>query len=258
VKTILLTSLFCLLAGAAYGAVKSQTIEYTDGGVTFEGYIAWDDAITARRPGILVVHEWTGLGDHAKASCDSLASLGYVGFGADIYGKGVRPATSEEAGKEAAKYKSDRALMRSRAQAALRAMRSQALVDTNRVAVIGYCFGGTAALELARSGADIRGAVCLHGHVDSPAPADAKNIKGKILVLLGADDPFIPKESITAFEQEMRDAKVDWQLVSYGGAVHSFTNRAAGTDNSKGAAYNADANRRSWEAMRDFFKEIFR
>jgi dienelactone hydrolase len=247
-----------MIAAIAHGAVKSELVEYSSNGVTFEGYVAWDDAIAARRPGVLVVHEWTGLGDHVRGNCDSLATLGYVAFGADIYGKGVRPTGPEEAGKEAGKYKGDRALMRSRAQAALRALRDNPHADTNRVAVIGYCFGGTVALELARSGADIRGAVCLHGHVDTPEPADAKNVRGKVLVLLGADDPYIPKESIAAFEQEMRVAGVDWQLVSYGGAVHSFTNSAAGNDNSKGAAFNANANRRSWEAMRGFFKEIFR
>lgn len=257
-RSAILTFVLVFCAVAAQAAVKSQAVDYTADGTTFEGYVAWDDAITARRPGVLVIHEWMGLGDHVKAACDSLAALGYLAFGADIYGKGVRPTTPEDAGKEAGKYKEDRALMRARAQAGLRQLRANPAADTNRVAVIGYCFGGTVALELARSGANLRGAVCLHGHVDTPNPDDAQNIKGKVLVLHGADDPFIPSEQLQAFHDEMRNAGVDWQMVYYGGAVHSFTNPAAGTDNSRGAAFNADANRRSWDAMRAFFREVFR
>jgi dienelactone hydrolase len=187
-----------------------------------------------------------------------LASLGYVALAIDMYGKGVRPQSNEEAGKQAGIYKSDRKLMRSRAQAGLDFLRKHELVDVTRLAAIGFCFGGTTVLELARSGAELDGVVSFHGGLDTPNPADAENIKCKILVLHGGDDPFVPKEHVEAFEEEMRQAGVDWQLIAYGGAVHSFTNPAAGNDNSKGAAYNETADKRSWQALQDFFNEIFK
>ncbi len=148
--------------------------------------------------------------------------------------------------------------MRARAQAGLETLKKQKLVDPQRIAAIGYCFGGTTVLELARDGADVKGVVSFHGGLSTPTPQDAGNIKGKVLVLHGADDPYVKAEEVAAFQQEMRDAKVDWQFISYGNAVHSFTNKAAGTDNSKGAAYNEKADKRSWEAMRAFFAEIFK
>jgi dienelactone hydrolase len=173
-----------------------------------------------------------------------------------MYGKGVRPKDTKEAGAEAGKYKGNRPLMRTRIAAALDWLKKNPNVDTKRIAAIGYCFGGTTVLELARSGADIAGVVSFHGGLDSPTPADAKNIKCKVLVLHGADDPYVPAAEVAGFEDEMRKAGVDWTLISYGGAVHSFTNPDAGTDNSKGAAYNERADRRSWEAMKTFFAEI--
>jgi len=148
--------------------------------------------------------------------------------------------------------------MRARAQAGLETLKSQPMVDAKRLAAIGYCFGGTTVLELARSGADVVGVVSFHGGLDTPNPVDAKNIRGKVLVLQGGDDPFVPPEQVTAFQDEMRKAGVDWQFVTYGGAVHSFTNPASGNDNSKGAAYNAAADRRSWLAMQQFFNELFK
>jgi len=187
-----------------------------------------------------------------------LAQLGYVAFCADIYGKGVRPKDPQEAGPLAGKYKSDRQLLRARVNAGLEALRQQPLVDPKRIAAIGYCFGGTTVLELARSGADIAGVVSFHGGLDSPTPADGKNIKCKILVCHGADDPFEKPADLAAFQSELRDAKVDWQLIEYGGAVHAFTQPMAGNDNSKGAAYNEKADKRSWEAMKQFFAEIFK
>ena len=147
--------------------------------------------------------------------------------------------------------------MRTRAAAGLEVLRKQPLVDVQRLAAIGYCFGGTTVLELARSGADLAGVVSFHGDLTTPNPEDAKNIKGKILVLHGADDPFVPPAQVAAFEDEMRHANVDWELVKYGDAVHSFTNPGAGNDKSRGAPYNAKADQRSWEAMRTFFNEIF-
>jgi dienelactone hydrolase len=186
-----------------------------------------------------------------------LAGLGYVAFAADVYGKGIRPASAEEAAKLAGKFKGDRSLFRERLRAALDHLRKEPLVDKERIAAIGYCFGGTGVLELARSGADLLGVVSFHGGLDSPGPDGGKAIHAKVLVLHGADDPFISPAQIASFQEEMRKGGVDWQMVYYGGAVHAFTNPGAGPDNSRGAAYNAPADDRSWRAMRDFFDEIF-
>lgn len=246
------------LAVAASAGVKTQTVTYTQGGTTLEGFLAWDEASTARRPGVLVVHQWMGVTDNERMRAEMLAKLGYVALAVDVYGKGVRPTSTQEAGALAGKYKGDRALLRARLVAGLEELQRHPLVDTSRIAAIGYCFGGTAALELARSGANVAGVVSFHGALDTPTPADAKRIKGKVLVLHGADDPWVPSEQVLAFEREMRDAGVDWQLVAYGGAVHAFTQKEAGNDSSKGAAYNERADRRSWEAMRAFFAELFR
>jgi dienelactone hydrolase len=244
--------------GAAFAGLRTESVEYKHGDTVLEGYLAWDDAVQGKRPGVMVVHEWTGIGPYVRGRVEQLARMGYVAFAADIYGKGIRPATPEAAGKEAGRYKADRPLLRARALAGLETLRSNPLCDPRRIAAIGYCFGGTTALELARSGADIAGVVSFHGGLDSPSPADGKKIKAKVLALHGADDPYVSAKDLAAFEDELRQGGVDWQLVSYGGAVHSFTNRDAGGDNSKGAAYNERADRRSWEAMKVFFAEIFK
>lgn len=256
-KLFLMLTLLCL-AVTAEAAVKTKIVEYKQGDTVLEGYLAWDDAKKAKQPGVLIVHEWTGINDHMKQRAEMLAKLGYVAFAADIYGKGIRPTNREESAATAGIYKSDRPLMRARAQAGLETLKKQKLVDPQRIAAIGYCFGGTTVLELARDGADVKGVVSFHGGLSTPTPQDAGKIKSKVLVLHGADDPYVKAEEVAAFQQEMRDAKVDWQFISYGNAVHSFTNKAAGTDNSKGAAYNEKADKRSWEAMRAFFAEIFK
>jgi len=236
--------------------MREEIFEYRCGDVVCEGYIVYDDKTENKRPGVLVVHEWTGLGDYEKRRSRQLAELGYVALAADIYGKGVRAKTTAEAADLAAKYRSDRAMLRSRASAALEALKDLPFVDSSRIAAIGYCFGGGTVLELARSGAELNGVVSFHGNLDTQNPYEAKNIKCKILVCHGANDPFIPREHVLAFQDEMRNAGVDWQMIFYGGAVHSFTNPASGNDPSKGAAYNELADRRSWEAMRAFFAEI--
>lgn len=257
-KRLLLIVTLLFVAVSAEAAVKTRIVEYKQGDTVLEGYLAWDDANTSKRPGILVVHEWTGINDHMKQRADMLAKLGYVAFAADIYGKGIRPAAQDEAAKIATIYKNDRALLRARARAGLETLKKQKFVDQQRIAAIGYCFGGTTVLELARDGADVQGTVSFHGGLSTPTPQDAVNITGKVLALHGADDPFVKADEVAAFQDEMRKANVDWQFTSYGGAVHSFTNRAAGNDNSKGAAYNEKADKRSWEAMKVFFAEIFK
>lgn len=256
-KSVLYSAVFALALQTAFAAIKTETIEYKEGDTTLQGFLAYDDSIVSKRPGILIVHQWKGLGEYEKKRAEMLAKLGYVAFAADIYGKGVRPATMQEAGAMAGKYKSDRPLLRKRVRAGLDQLRKIKNVDSTHVAAMGYCFGGTTVLELARSGADVNGVVSFHGGLSTPTPEDAKNIKARVLALHGADDPNVPPPEVQAFEEEMRKAKVDWQLVSYGGAVHSFTDWNAGNDNSKGAAYNEKADKRSWEAMKSFFSELF-
>ena len=256
-KRILLALFAVACAFSASAKLVTKTIDYQQGDTTLEGFLAYDDAISTLRPGVLVVHQWMGLTGYEKHRAEMLAKLGYVAFCADIYGKGVRPENAQEAGVQATKYKSDRALLRARVNAGLEELRKQPFVDQKRLAAIGYCFGGTTVIELALSGADLKGVVSFHGGLDAPNPADAKNIKCKVLALAGADDAFQKPSDLAAFENEMRAAKVDWQITFYGGAVHAFTQPTAGNDNAKGAAYNKKADKRSWQAMKDFFAEIF-
>lgn len=258
-KTLsLMAALLATGTAASAQDVSTQTIEYKHGDVLLEGFAAWPKDAKGKLPGVLICHQWMGMGDYEKRRAEETAKLGYVAFAVDIYGKGVRPKDPGEAAKLAGGYKADRALLRGRALAGLEVLRKHERVDASRLAVQGYCFGGTTALEVARSGADIRGAVSFHGDLSTPTPADARQIKGKILALHGADDPFVPPAQVLAFGDEMRKAGVDWHLVSYGGAVHSFTLKHAGNDNSKGSAYNEKADLRSWEAYKDFLAEIFR
>jgi dienelactone hydrolase len=248
-----------LLWGAAMasGAVHTEVIEYKHGDKVLEGYLAYDDAAPGKRPGILVVHEWMGHNAYSRKRAEQLAGLGYVAFALDMYGKGVQAKDRQQAAEMAGVFKKDRELMRARARAGLDVLRNHPRVDSTKLAAMGYCFGGTVSLELARSGADLAGVVSFHGALETPNAQDARNIKGKILVLHGADDPFVKPAEVAAFEEEMRNAGVDWELVKYGGAVHSFTNPGAGNDAKSGAAYNARADARSWQAMKDFFQELF-
>jgi len=243
------------LAMPAAAEVQTRIVEYRDGDTVLEGYLAWDDSFGDKRPGVLVVHEWYGLNEYAKSRARQLAEMGYLAFAADIYGKGRRASNRQEAAALTGPFREDRGLMRSRARAALQVLKTQAMVAPNHVAAIGYCFGGTCVLELARSGADFQAAVSFHGGLSTPEPRDAKNIKAKVLVLHGAADPHVPMKEVAAFAEEMESADVDWQLVMYGGAVHAFSNPDSGDDPSSGAAYDADADRRSWEHMKLFFSE---
>ena len=255
-KTFLLLVLSVFLTVHAEAKLIKKTVEYDDKGTALEGYVVYDDAIAGERPGILVVHNWYGFGANNDRA-DMLAQLGYVAFAVDIYGKGIRPKNADEAGGQAGIYKGDRKLFREKLLAGLEAMKNFSLVDPKKMAAVGYCFGGTGVMELARAGADVKGVVSFHGGLDSPTPEDGKNIKAKILALHGADDPFVPEADLKAFEDELKAAQVDYQIVKYSGAKHSFTDKTADSDAFDGTAYNANADRRSWKAMQDFFKEIF-
>jgi dienelactone hydrolase len=248
----------CLLTTGVRAEVKTKVVEYKDGDVALQGFVAWDASESNQsKPGVLVIHQWLGLTDYEKSRCQQLAELGYVAFALDIYGKDVRPANVQEAGKQAGIYKKDRELYRRRLNLGLEQLRQQADVSSKQLAAIGYCFGGTGAIELARSGADIAGVVSFHGGLDAPTPSDDKQIKARVLICHGNDDPFVPAADIEAMKSSFNAAGVDWQMIYYSGAVHSFTQKMAGNDNSKGAAYNASADRRSWTAMQAFFDELF-
>jgi dienelactone hydrolase len=245
------------LCASLSAKIVTENISYKDGSQQLIGFLAYDDA-NEKAPGVLIAHQWMGLTDYERGRAKQLAELGYAAFAADIYGNGQVASGAEEAGKLAGKYKGDRKLLRGRMLASLKTMQEQKAVDPKKCAVIGYCFGGTAALELGRAGAPLLGIASFHGGLDTPDPKDGKNIKGKVLILHGADDPYCSLKDVGAFEDEMRAAKADYQVNIYSGAVHAFTLASAGNDPSKGVAYNANADRRSWQALGAFFQEIFR
>jgi dienelactone hydrolase len=243
------------LSLAAFPVLAGQPLNYAEGATKLAGYVARPAAVKGKVPGVVVVHQWMGLTDHERHVSDDLARLGYVALAADIYGEGVHPKDTGEAGKLAMVYKGDRALYRRRIAAAIEALKAQGGVDGSRIAVIGFCFGGTGALEAARAGLPVKAVVSFHGGLDVPAGYKAAPISAKVLVCHGADDPFVPAKDVAAFQEEMRQAKADYVFVAYAGAVHAFTQKEAGNDNSKGAAYNEAAQRRSWRHMKDFFQE---
>jgi dienelactone hydrolase len=246
-----------LAAAPARAAIKTEPVAYQQDTAALEGLMVYEPGGKGKRPGIVLVPDWMGVTDMARQYGERIAKMGYVVLVADIYGKGVRPKDAKEASAQAAFYRNDRPLMQARAQAALAQLLKSPRVDASRTGAMGFCFGGGVALELARSGADLDAVVSVHGNLDTPHPEAARNIKAKVLVLHGADDPFVPQDQVKAFQDEMRAAKVDWALTQYGNAVHAYTNPEAGNDNSKGAAYNAEADRRSFRAMQDFYQEAF-
>ncbi|HEV2295398.1 MAG TPA: dienelactone hydrolase family protein [Tepidisphaeraceae bacterium] len=246
------------LASFTSAAIKTETVEYKQGDTTLKGFLAYDDALADKRPAVIIVHEWWGLTDYTRRRAHDVASLGYVAFVADMFGEGKTTNDPKEAGAMAGAIKKDPATGMARAQAALDFVKSQPLVDGERVAAMGYCFGGTIALEMARAGMPLLGVVSFHGSLSTDNPAEAGKLKAKVLALHGADDPMVPPEEVLAFAKEMQQADADWQLVVYGNAVHSFTNPKADTFGIPGVKYNAAADRRSWEDMKDFLAEVFR
>lgn len=251
-------SVLCIFACSALLAeVVEEPMAYQHESTQLEGFIYYDNAVQGKRPGVMVVHEWTGLGGYAKRRARQLAELGYAAFAIDMYGKGVFAKSHQEAAQLAGMHFNDRKFMRGRVQAALDVFKKQKFVDAKKIGAIGYCFGGTAVLELARSGADVKGVVSFHGKLTTPFPEDAKNIKGKVLVCHGGADPHIPPEEVEAFKKEMKEGGVDLTFLSYPDAVHSFTVPTAGDDPSTGRAYNPEADKASWEAMEQLFKEVF-
>ncbi len=237
-------------------AIVSNTVMYLDGDVILEAMFAFDDAISGRRPTVLINHTWTGRDDFVAEKAKKLAALGYVGFAVDMYGKGVLGTNPDECMTLMKPFMDDRAMLQQRMKAALAAVRLMPWVDDSKIAAIGFCFGGLCALDLARTGADIKGVVSFHGLLNAPAYTLGNAIKAKILALHGHDDPMVPSEQVLAFEQEMTEAGADWQLHAYGNTLHGFTNPLA-NDPAFGAVYQPAADRRSWIAMQNFLTEIF-
>ncbi|CAE6920742.1 dienelactone hydrolase family protein [Ectopseudomonas khazarica] len=245
-------------AGLADAAVVAKAVPYEIDGEAFEGVLLYDDSVTTPRPGLLAIPNWMGVNDDTVAKAARAAGSRYVVFLADMYGKAVRPSNADEARAAATSVRADRALMRRRAQAAVEVFKAQGdevALDTRRLGAIGFCFGGGAVLELARSGAPLQGFVSFHGNLDTPNPADAKNIQAPVLVLHGADDPAVPQAQVDGFVAEMKAAGVDWQLVSYGGAVHSFTDPKANVPGRN--QYHPVVAARAFKAMNDLFDEVF-
>jgi len=256
---LLAAASFLLLSLVPVSAkLVTKPVDYTDEkGTPLHGYVVYDDAISGKRPGVVVVHDWRGLTDTTRLRAEMLAKLGYMAFAADIYGEDIHALGPPQWGKEATIYKSDRGLFRERARAAYHALLKQPEVDSTRIAAIGYCFGGTGVIEMARDGLDLKGVVTFHGGLDAQPLSPWASIKAKVLALCGADDPFEKPDDMKAFEQQLRDNNVDYSIVMYGHAVHAFTDPGVDALHLDGAKYNAAADKRSWQAMRDFFAEIF-
>jgi dienelactone hydrolase len=246
------------VATFAKAEIRMQKVEYKDGDTVCEGYLSYDDATENIRPAVLVCPEWWGLTDYPRHRADQLAKMGYVAFVADIYGKGVTTDDPKQAGEWATPFVTDRKMMRRRASAALDTLLDQKYVDKSRVAAIGYCFGGTCALELAREGAPLAGVVSFHGNLSRTADEGPDKITAKILICHGAADPMVPPQMLAAFEAEMIEVKANYQINIYCNAMHAFTNPAADSHHIPGIGYNEQADKRSWAAMKDFFEEIFK
>lgn len=237
-------------------SLQHRLVEYTDGDTVLEGRLAWDDSMAGPRPGVLVSHAWGGRGDFEDGKADALAGLGYAALALDLYGKGVRGGGPEENAALMQPFLDDRAMLQRRMLASLATLREQPEVEAARVAAIGFCFGGLCVLDIARTGEDIAGVVSFHGLFAAPGNTEGNSIRARVLALHGWDDPMAPPESVQGLAAELSSMGADWQLHAYGNTVHAFTNPAA-NDRAMGTVYDAAADRRSWQAMRNFLDELF-
>lgn len=257
----LITVTALLIAPPARAAIQSQEVQYRDGETQLNGYIAYDDSFEGKRPGVIVVHEWWGHNDYARRRADMLARLGYVGFALDMYGDGKladHPDTAGEFSKEVSSRMDT--VGKRRFEAALDVLKNFEFTDPDKIAAIGYCFGGGVVLHMARFGEDLKGVVSFHGSLGTTTPAQPGMVKARILVYNGADDPFTTPEQIAAFKKEMDDAGADYQFVNLPGAMHSFTNPEADTFAQRFGmplAYNKEADTQSWAGAKAFLNEIF-
>lgn len=236
--------------------IVSNTVGYLDGDVLLEGYFAYDDATEEKRPVVLICHAWGGRDEFVAGKARKLAELGYVGFALDMYGKGVSGSGPEENARLMQPFMDDRAKLQRRINAALYAVRLMPWVDDGKIAAIGFCFGGLCVLDLARTGADIAGVVSFHGLLQAPDNIEKPDIKAKVLVLHGHDDPMVPPEQVAELQQELTAAGADWQIHVYGDTMHAFTNPVA-NDPDFGTVYQPLADGRSWQSMKNFLAELF-
>jgi len=245
------------LAPVAEAAVQTKEIEYAEGGTSLQGFLAWDDAGSGKRPGVLVVHEWWGHNEHARKQARRLAEAGYVGFALDMYGKGKLAKHPPEAQAFMAEATKDPAVLKARFLAALEALKKDPRVDPEKIGAIGYCFGGAVVLGMARQGVDLDAVATFHGALATETPAPAGKVKPRLLVLTGADDPMVPPEQVEAFTKEMTAAGAKFEVVKLAGARHSFTNPDAGHHGMDALAYDAEADEKSWARMLETFREVF-
>jgi len=245
-------------AHAARAEVKTQEIEYKQGDTTLQGFLAWDDRAKGKRPGVLVVHEWWGLNQHARNQALRLAKAGYVGFALDMYGKGKVATHPQDAQAYMEEVAKDSATMKARFEAALALLKEQPQVDPAKIAAIGYCFGGTVVLAMARAGEPLLGVATFHaGLKPGNGEAEKGQIKPRILVQTGGADPFVPREQVEAFRKEMKEAGANARIITYPNAKHSFTNPDAASAGMEQLAYNAQADKKSWIALRGFLRQVF-
>lgn len=237
-------------------SIQSRTIDYKDGDTALQGYLAWDDAVGGQRPGVMISHAWAGRSDFENGKAEDLAKLGYVGFAIDNFGKGVLGKSTEENSALIQPFLEDREMLQNRMQNVLGVMKALDEVDDARVAAIGFCFGGLCVLDLARSGADVKGVVSFHGLFGPPGNTAGNKIKAKVLVLHGWDDPMATPDQVVSLGEELSGLGADWQIHGYGNTMHAFTNPGANNP-AFGTVYDANADRRSWNTMQSFLSEIF-
>lgn len=236
--------------------IQTRLVEYKDGDILLEGYMAWEDPGGGRKPGVLISHAWGGRGEFEENKAEQLAELGYVGFALDLYGKGVKGSNPEQNKALMQPLLDDRPMLQRRMRLALDNIRRQKEVDSDRIAAMGFCFGGLCVLDLARTGADILGAASFHGLFGSPGNTADNKISAKVLVMHGWDDPMATPDHVLALAEELTSMGADWQIHAYGNTMHAFTNPAA-NDRNLGTVYDADADRRSWQSLQLFLAEIF-
>jgi len=241
----------------AQGAIVTKTISYNDDGVSLQGFLAYDNALKGKRPGVLVVHQWWGLDDYARKRATQLATLGYVAFALDMYGKDKVTDHPEQAKEFSSQVTANVESWRKRALAGLAVLKKQPVTDPSKIAAIGYCFGGSTVQQLAYSGADILGIVSFHGSLIPPTESVLKQTKAKFLICHGASDPFTKPEALQAYITAMNASKIDWKLAIYAHAKHAFTDPDADKHGLAALGYNRTADRRSWEDMKQFLNEIF-
>ena len=261
-KIVMFTGILMVsvLSSLSYATVQGKEVSYSADGVTLKGYLAYDDAVEGKRPGVLVVHEWWGHNDYARKRARMLAELGYTALAVDMYGDGKQADHPDDAGKFAGEVSASMPVAKARFLAALDLLKNDLTVDAQRIAAIGYCFGGGIVLNMARMGVDLKGVVSYHGSLGTENPAQPGTVKARVLVCHGAADSFVTAEQIADFKKEMEAAGVDYQFIAYKDAVHSFTNPDAdrfAREFGLGVGYNAAADQRSWADMREFFKKIF-